>query len=109
MAKRKGPSLNRITEQSLYDDVGDQWALQTWDVPPDEVDSLIERDEVRVVVQDHWNRPLRWVSRTEAIAHWREHMRPHLQPDGEMRDGNTRFNVSLYRLGERRLLLLTED
>ena len=101
--------MNRIVGDCLWDDVGEKWIRMESNLDAELVDSLLRDQTVRVVVQDHYHRPLRWVPFEDAVRHWVDNMRPHYRADGSSRHGNTIFGADLFAIGTRKLLLLTAD
>ena len=109
---RSRRSPNRITDDSLVDDIGNEWHRVDNDLGRDEIARLLADAEVRVGVHAGRAR-LRWLADAERERVWREEIEPNLAARGDdatatSTPGQLPFHGTLWRRRGKQLLMFDD-
>jgi hypothetical protein len=100
----------------LWDDEGDEWSL-LGPIAPTEAEAMLKDPAIRVAIHDDFAEPIRWLVDRDRENAVRAALAPWFRPQGDARQLSRRkyqrigrlFNITVWQMAERRLLLFDAD
>lgn len=107
--------VNRMADDRLWDDLGDEWQLVERGLSQKRTEQLFNTPGIRIGIHDDYGQPLQWLGAPAKAAFWRERVLPAFRsgpasayPPKEYKRLRL-FDASVWRRDERMMVVFDWD